>query len=164
MVHLARPSRPIRGCLTALLIVVPLTTFAQEPARAPIPNRLNEVLPAWVRVSTLAPLSNHGYPPDAEGALLRVLPEGLVIGVEGVPTIPRLFVPWQNVAYIAAGATTEPVLEALPQEAEEPEPEPEYDDEPAEVLEGDLEPLPGSGEPRHAPRTPGRSRVPSRSR
>lgn len=50
MVHLARPSRPIRGCLTALLVVVPLTTVAQEPARAPIPNRLNEVLPAWLRV------------------------------------------------------------------------------------------------------------------
>lgn len=61
--------RLIRGCLTASLAALPASTFAQQasssatsspaqaatpaaqPApRAPIPNRMNELLPAWLRV------------------------------------------------------------------------------------------------------------------
>ncbi|MGH9256782.1 MAG: alginate export family protein [Vicinamibacterales bacterium] len=65
---LTRPSRFIRGCLTAFLVVLPLPALArqtvsvapppaaQAPApiapapRAPILNRANELLPAWLRI------------------------------------------------------------------------------------------------------------------
>ena len=30
-----------------------------------------EKAPAWIRVSTVAPLSNYGYPEGSEGALLK---------------------------------------------------------------------------------------------
>lgn len=59
----------------------------------------------WVRVATMAPLSNYGYPPDAEGELLGFVDGGLVVGVEKDSTIPRDFVPWQNVAYISDGTS-----------------------------------------------------------
>lgn len=65
---------------------------------------LLDATPSHVRVSTLAPLSNFGYTPDAEGALLGINQHGLIVGVEGRPQIPRAFIPWQNVAYIADGA------------------------------------------------------------
>lgn len=57
-----------------------------------------------VRVATLAPLSNYGYPPGAEGSLLKVSGDGLVFGVEGNDDVPRAFVPWQNVSYVADGS------------------------------------------------------------
>lgn len=57
-----------------------------------------------VRVATLAPLSNFGYPPGAEGAVLDVNDNGLVFGVDGDDNVPRAFVPWQNVSYLADGA------------------------------------------------------------
>jgi hypothetical protein len=59
--------------------------------------------PSHVRLSTLAPLSNYGYPPDAEGALLKLSDMGLVVGAEGREDVPRDFVPWQNVSYISDG-------------------------------------------------------------
>ncbi len=57
--------------------------------------------PAYVRLSTMAPLSNWGYPPDSEGAILAVSDSGVVVGVDGVPSVPRTFVPWQNISYLA---------------------------------------------------------------
>lgn len=63
---------------------------------------LSEV-PAHVRISTLAPLSNWGYPPGTEGAVLRVDDRGLVIGADGREDVPRDFVPWQNVSYVSDG-------------------------------------------------------------
>jgi hypothetical protein len=60
--------------------------------------------PSHVRVATMAPLSNYGYPSDAQGALLHISNEGIIIGVEERPEVPRAFVPWQNIAYLADGA------------------------------------------------------------
>jgi hypothetical protein len=60
--------------------------------------------PSHVRVSTLAPLSNHGFPQGAEGALIGIGKDGLIVGVEGDGDAPSLFVPWQNVAYLADAA------------------------------------------------------------
>jgi len=60
--------------------------------------------PTHVRVSTLAQLSNYGYPAGAEGGLLRIDNEGIVVGIDGQPEVPRAFVPWSNIAYIADGA------------------------------------------------------------
>jgi hypothetical protein len=59
--------------------------------------------PEWVRLSTIAPLSNWGYPPGAEGAVLRVADAGLVMGVDGREDVPRDFVPWTNIAYLTDG-------------------------------------------------------------
>ncbi len=71
-------------------------------------NNIAEMLlldkaPTYVRVATLAPLSNYGYTADATGAILAVLPNGIIFGDEKNPTIPRSFVPWQNIAYLADG-------------------------------------------------------------
>lgn len=63
---------------------------------------LREV-PEYVRVATLAPFSNFGYPPEAEGALLGWTAAGLVIGIPDNTSIPRAFLPWQNIAYVADG-------------------------------------------------------------
>ena len=60
--------------------------------------------PSHVRVSTLAPLSAYGYPAGAEGTLLAISADGLTVGVEGNTGVPRAFVPWQNIAYLADGA------------------------------------------------------------
>jgi hypothetical protein len=59
--------------------------------------------PAYVRLSTLAPLSNYGYPPNSEGAVLKLSEHGLVTGQAGGDDAPHDFVPWQNVAYISDG-------------------------------------------------------------
>lgn len=61
--------------------------------------------PSHVRVATLAPLSNYGYPPGAEGSVLEVNDHGLVFGAEDEGTVPRAFVPWQNVSYVADGTS-----------------------------------------------------------
>ena len=76
---------------------------APSPARARLAELLelsSENLPEWVRISTLAPLSNQGYPPEARAAVLAIKAEGVVLGTEGAP---RIFVPWQNIAYIGEG-------------------------------------------------------------
>jgi hypothetical protein len=59
--------------------------------------------PQYVRVSTIAPLSNWGYPPGTEGFVLRISDQGLVMGCEGRNDVPHDFVPWQNIAYISDG-------------------------------------------------------------
>lgn len=60
--------------------------------------------PEWVRLATLAPLSNYGYKPDSEGQLLHMDQFGVVVGVAGDEDVPRQFVPWQNIAYLGDGA------------------------------------------------------------
>ncbi|MBI3181850.1 MAG: hypothetical protein HYZ28_06875 [Myxococcales bacterium] len=60
--------------------------------------------PSHVRLATEMQLSNYGYPPNAVGALLQVNEDGLVVGVEGKEDVPRAFVPWSNVGYLADGA------------------------------------------------------------
>lgn len=75
------------------------------------PNLIKAVLqrlclkdaPYYVRVATLAPISNFGYPESAEGALLAWTSEGITFGVPTDAHIPRSFIPWQNVAYVADG-------------------------------------------------------------
>jgi hypothetical protein len=57
-------------------------------------------LPTRVRISTLYPLSNRGYPADAEAEVMRVMPEGIVLGVSG-RQVPKMLVPWQNIAYLS---------------------------------------------------------------
>lgn len=57
--------------------------------------------PQYVRLSTLAPLSNYGFPPGSEGALLAVSDTGLVVGVLPPNQAPHTLVPWQNIAYLA---------------------------------------------------------------
>lgn len=57
--------------------------------------------PTYVRLSTLAPLSNWGYTADSVGAILSVSDSGVVVGAEGQDSVPRTFVPWQNISYLA---------------------------------------------------------------
>jgi hypothetical protein len=59
-----------------------------------------KALPERVRISTLSPLSNRGYTPDAEAEVLRLMPEGLLLGTS-VGKAPRMVVPWQNLAYLS---------------------------------------------------------------
>ncbi|MFN8606141.1 MAG: hypothetical protein U0931_01325 [Vulcanimicrobiota bacterium] len=59
-----------------------------------------KALPERVRISTLSPLSNRGYTPDAEAEVLRLMPEGLLIGTT-TGKAPRMIVPWQNLAYLS---------------------------------------------------------------
>ena len=60
--------------------------------------------PTHVRVSTLAPLSNYGYPSGADAALLGITIHGIVTGqAGGEDKAPHDFVPWQNIAYISDG-------------------------------------------------------------
>ncbi len=61
--------------------------------------------PSHVRLATLAPLSNYGYPSGTDGAVLRINQSGINIGVDGREDVPRDFVPWQNVSYISDGAS-----------------------------------------------------------
>jgi hypothetical protein len=60
--------------------------------------------PSHVRLATMAPLSAYGYPPGAEGCLLRVDERGIVVGVEDRDDVPRDFIPWHNVSYLTDGA------------------------------------------------------------
>ena len=62
-----------------------------------------DAAPSHVRLSTLAPLSNYGYDPGSEGALLKVSPHGVVTGQDGGDAAPHDFVPWQNIAYMSDG-------------------------------------------------------------
>ncbi len=73
-----------------------------------------DVPPAYIRLSTLAPLSNWGYPAGSEGAILAVSDAGVVVGVEGDLEAPHSFVPWQNISYLAESHG----LENLQEEAE----------------------------------------------
>jgi hypothetical protein len=60
--------------------------------------------PSHIRLATLAPLSNYGYPEGSEGALLKAGDQGIVIGADGREDVPRDFVPWQNVSYVSDGS------------------------------------------------------------
>lgn len=64
--------------------------------------------PNYVRVATLAKLSNYGYPTDEDAAVLSVDAEGIVIGIDGQPQYAHAFVPWSNIAYLADGADLTP--------------------------------------------------------
>ncbi|MBX3168067.1 MAG: hypothetical protein KF760_11680 [Candidatus Eremiobacteraeota bacterium] len=59
-----------------------------------------KALPERVRISTLSPLSNRGYSADAEAEVIRLMPEGLLIGTS-TGKAPRMVVPWQNLAYLS---------------------------------------------------------------
>lgn len=64
---------------------------------------LVEAVPSHVRLATLAPLSNYGYPDNADAAVLKVTQLGVVTGQAGGDQAPHDFVPWQNVAYMSDG-------------------------------------------------------------
>jgi hypothetical protein len=59
--------------------------------------------PNWVMVSTLAPLSNFGYLEGHEASILSWTAEGIGMGLPESTLVPRSFIPWQNIAYIAEG-------------------------------------------------------------
>ncbi len=65
-----------------------------------------EKAPQSVRLATLIPISNQGYPADSVGGLLRLDQRGALVGVDGNPEVPKLLVPWQNIAYLAEGLAT----------------------------------------------------------
>jgi hypothetical protein len=76
-----------------------------EAAKSEIQKYLDlKAAPAYVRVATLAPLSNWGFPPGSEGAVLKVLERGLVTGQAGGDDAPHDFVPWANIAYLSDGS------------------------------------------------------------
>ena len=82
------------------------------PEDEDLQNQLGELLgaayiPEYVRLSTLAPLSNYGYPVGAEGSLIGVSDRGVVIGVADDPAVPRSLVPWSNISYLAESAGLE---------------------------------------------------------
>lgn len=60
--------------------------------------------PPYVRVSTLVPLSNYGYPEDVEGTILTMNARGFLVGIKNRPEVPRDFIPWTNVVYLADAA------------------------------------------------------------
>lgn len=80
--------------------------------------------PHYVRVSTLAPLTNYGYGPGSEGALLAWLDEGLVYGDLDNTEIPTTFVPWHNISYISSGDALKMQLDAGASQLEEMTEEP----------------------------------------
>lgn len=64
-----------------------------------------DTAPSHIRLSTLAPLSNWGYPPESQAAVLKILEHGIVMGQDGgKDEAPHDFVPWQNIAYLSDGA------------------------------------------------------------
>ncbi len=64
---------------------------------------LVEEIPHFIRLATIAPLSNFGYKPDTEGTILALNEFGIVFGDPADTSVPKAFVPWQNVAYLAEG-------------------------------------------------------------
>ena len=60
-------------------------------------------VPNYLRVATLAPLSTFGYHESSEGAILAWSEAGLCMGVPEDLSVPRAFIPWQNIAYVADG-------------------------------------------------------------
>ncbi len=85
--------------LVYLLKVKRATEVEQAVAR----RLMAQKAPSHVRLATLAPLSNYGFPSGAEGGLLGISNEGLVVGADGDGGAPTLFVPWQNVSYLGDG-------------------------------------------------------------
>ncbi len=76
-----------------------------DAAKAEIQKYLDlKAPPGYVRVATLAPLSNWGFPPGSEGAVIKVLERGLVTGQAGGDDAPHDFVPWANIAYLSDGS------------------------------------------------------------
>lgn len=59
--------------------------------------------PQSVRVATVIPISNQGWPSDAIGSLLRLDERGALVGAEEPEGVPMLLIPWDNVAYLADG-------------------------------------------------------------
>jgi hypothetical protein len=82
-----------------------LRVGGEKDVQKGVAERLNlKKAPSHVRLSTLAPLSNWGFKAGAEGAVLAIGKDGLTLGTEGNGDSPSMFVPWQNVAYMADGA------------------------------------------------------------
>lgn len=75
-----------------------------EPLLAQVARFLSlKEVPHYVRVATLAPLSTFGYMDGSEGSILAWTEAGLSMGVPEDATVPRSFIPWQNIAYVADG-------------------------------------------------------------
>jgi len=86
-------------------LVYLLKVPANQDVQGAVTQRLMlKQAPQYIRIATIAPISNYGYPAGTEGALLGILDGGVVVGVEGKEDVPRAFIPWQNVAYLADGA------------------------------------------------------------
>src|SRR5690349_9809705 len=62
-----------------------------------------DAIPSHVRLATLAPLSNAGYPGTADGGVLQRGRQGVVTGEAGGDVAPHGVVAWQNVAYMSDG-------------------------------------------------------------
>jgi len=82
-----------------------LLKVALDPtAQATLASHLGlPVAPRFVRLSVLSPISNYGYPTQAQACLVAIGEYGVTVGIEGDSTAPRVLVPWQNICYLADG-------------------------------------------------------------
>ena len=62
--------------------------------------------PQSVRIATIIPVSNKGWPNDTIGYILRLDQKGALIGSAETEGTPRLLIPWGNIAYLADGLET----------------------------------------------------------
>jgi hypothetical protein len=58
--------------------------------------------PTHIHFATDKPMSLYGYT-SAETHLLKINEHGIVMGAEGDEDVPREFIPWQNIAFVADG-------------------------------------------------------------
>jgi hypothetical protein len=61
--------------------------------------------PSHVRLATVEPLSNYGFPPGADGWVLGVSGDGVIVGSQDVAEVPHMLVPWQNIIYLGDGTS-----------------------------------------------------------
>lgn len=81
-----------------------LRVGAQQEVQAAVAEYLDsERAPQSVRLATLIPISNQGWPDTAVGALLRLDDRGALVGAEEPEGVPRLLIPWANIMYLADG-------------------------------------------------------------
>ena len=59
--------------------------------------------PQSVRIAINVPISNQGWPSKAIGCVLRLDEKGALVGAEEPESVPRLLIPWNNIAYLADG-------------------------------------------------------------
>lgn len=84
--------------------IVYLMAVAEAARQALRLRLLMDEDPSHVRLATLAPLSNYGFGPETTATVLALHDQGFVYGDPNNQDVPRVFVPWTNVAYIADGS------------------------------------------------------------
>jgi len=61
--------------------------------------------PTHIRLATIEPVSNYGFPAGADGWALGVSADGVIVGSQEYAEVPHMLVPWQNVIYVADGTS-----------------------------------------------------------